>query len=137
MSSSNGNRDYTFRGISDIELLAIVDDLADSDGWASNFDIRMQLGEKPEKGDRSGVGSRMAWMRRYGWLEQNADRHHRLTSIGHVLLEKPKLSEAFARNLHGLNPAQRLAVTQEIAESGAHGADEIRIALRRQWRRSL
>jgi len=132
--SANGLHDYTLNGISDLELLAVIDDLADGDGWAANYDIRVQLGEKPERGDRSGIGPRIAWMTRYGWLERDDGGLHRLTAIGHVLLEKPKLSEAFSKYLHALNPAQRLIVTSEIASAG--GAAEIQKAMQRQWQRS-
>jgi hypothetical protein len=143
MSVRNGYLDVSLFGISDEELLAVVDDLADADGWVSTIDVRLQLGEKPDKGYRSGVGPRLSWMRRYGWLEgrgtgsKTDPKQWRLTAIGHALLDHPSLTQAFKRTLEGLNPAQRLVLTRELGE-GAHGSvDEIRNALRRQWTRSL
>lgn len=130
--------DLTIWGISDAELLAIVDDLADENGWTSNLDVRVQLGEKVEEVKHSGVGSRLAWMRRYGWLERHPETgQHRLTAIGHALLERPELARSVESALAKLNPAQRLRLTREMAESGQHGPLELRQALRRQWVRSL
>jgi hypothetical protein len=131
---SNGRVDLTLLGISDTDLLAIVDDLANDDGWTLTADIRLQLGESLDV-KRSGVGSRLAWMRRYGWLEQSHERRdlHRLTAAGEALLENPRLTKAIQNSLDTMNPAQRLALTRELAE---HGTD-IKTALRRQWTRSL
>jgi hypothetical protein len=142
--SSNGRVDMTLLGISDMELLAIVDDLADEDGWTRTIDVRLQLGESLDKGYRSGVGPRFAWMVRYGWLERDAatskrksnERRYRLTAVGQTLLENPKLAAAFSRRLQTLNPAQRISVTRELAENAKDTAFEVRTALRRQWQRS-
>ncbi len=54
--------DVTLWGISDGELLAVVDDLADENGWTHTTDVRLQLGEKLEADQRtrSGVGPRLS-----------------------------------------------------------------------------
>src|SRR5215472_12920963 len=143
--SDNGRVDLSLWGISDFELLAIVDDMADENGWARTQDIRVQVGESMDKGYRSGVGPRLAWMVRYGWLERNVltmrkpgnERQWRLTAVGEALLDNPKLSAAFERSFKNLNLAQRLALTRELGEGAGNAADEIRTALRRQWTRSL
>jgi len=145
MARENGRVDLSLWGISDFELLAIVDDMANEDGWAMTQDIRIQLGESMDKGYRSGVGPRLSWMVRYGWLERNVltakkpgnQRQWRLTAVGEALLDNPKLSAAFERTFKGLNLAQRLALTRELGEGAGNAADEIRTALRRQWTRSL
>jgi hypothetical protein len=135
--------DLTLFGVSDNELLGIIDDLADENGWTHTFDVRIQIGERPEeKGEnrtRSGVAPRLSWLKRYGWLEQKSDDRScwRLTAIGHALLDNPKLSASIENALAKLNPAQRLRLTRELGEAGAHAPDEIRTALRRQWQRSL
>ena len=134
--------DVTLWGISDAEILGIVDDLADENGWTHTMDVRLQLGEKPEESDRrnrSGVGPRLSWLKRYGWLEQHADDHSqwRLTAMGHALLDDPALSRSVENALSKLNPAQRLRLTRELGEFGAHTSVEIKTALRRQWQRAL
>jgi hypothetical protein len=128
----------TLWGISDSELLAMVDDLADEDGWVTTVDVRLQLGENTEDvGHRSGVPTRLAWMRRYGWLERGERHQWRLTAVGHALIENPKLAKGVEASLAKLNPGQRIAAAREIAEAGNAGAGEIRDALRRQWQRSM
>ena len=130
--------DLSIWGISDTELLAIVDDNADENGWTLNADVRLALGEDIEAVKHSGVGSRLAWMRRYGWLERNPDDgRQRLTAMGHAILENPKLSRAVEQALSRLNPAQRVALTRSIAEGGKVAPDEVRSALRREWQRNL
>jgi hypothetical protein len=152
-SGANGRPDQldlSIMGIvSDAELLGIVDDLADENGWTSTFDIRKQLGEHPDEVPveyRSGVGPRMSWLVRYGWLEKGEPyvddkrkrwQTYRLTAMGHALLENPKLTATFERTFRALNAAQRLRLTRELAEGGHDSADEIRVALKRQWQRSL
>lgn len=151
MSPSNsrkprGGPDLTLFGISDTELLHIVDDLADENGWTSTLAVREQLGEKPGEADYvSGCGSRLSWMsnaradeRGYGWLERSPDTGDwRLTAMGQVILDNPDLTRTIQTALDKLNPAQRLKVAREIAENGRGSADEIRYALRRQWMRAM
>jgi hypothetical protein len=150
----NGNRprhriDVSLFGISDAELLGIIDDLGDEQGWTTTLNVRLQLGENPEDsadGARSGVGPRLSWLKRYGWLEKGDPakdeegrrwQTYRLTPMGHLLLEGPKLSPTFEKQFAKLNPRQRLQLTRELAEAGSGSPEEIRTAIRRQWVRSL
>ena len=123
MASNNGGLDASIWGISDTELLAIVDDLADENGWTTTLAVRLQLGEDPEAvGHRTGIGGRLAWMVRYGWLERHADRKRsdwRLTAMGHAMLDNPDLSRAVESALAKLNPAQRIRLAREIGEAGS------------------
>jgi hypothetical protein len=146
-----GRRDVTIYGISDPEVLGIVDDLADENGWATTYGVRLQLGEDVDSHERTGVGIRLAWLKRYGWLESGErekvdsndprgwrwSQSWRLTAVGHALLDDPELNKTVENALAKLNPAQRLRVTREMAASAHAGAPEIRTALRRQWLRSL
>jgi hypothetical protein len=141
MAGRNGSKpglDLTIWGISDPEILGIVDDLADEDGWTHTVEVRLQLGENvDDTGHRSGVGPRLSWLRRYGWLEQHVDDRSRwrLTALGQELLDHPDLPRVAEAALAKLNPAQRLRLTRELAEAG--GVSQYRTALRRQWARSL
>lgn len=154
-ASRNGRVDMTLMGISDTDILGIVDDLADENGWATTYRVRVQLGEDPwipSAGEhRSGVGGRLAWLRRYGWLEKGEreriesddergwrwSQSWRLTAMGQALLDNPDLSRTVEKALDGLNPAQRLRMVRELGEAGFGAAPEIQHALRRQWRRSM
>lgn len=139
-SNDRGPRglDLTIWGISDAELLGIVDDLADEDGWTATLDVRLQLGEDVEAVKHSGVPQRLSWMRRYGWMERSGETGlWRLTAMGHAILDHPQLSKSVERALDGLNLAQRVRLAREIGESGAGAAPSVRTALRRQWQRSI
>jgi hypothetical protein len=131
--------DLSIWGISDTELLAVVDDLADENGWTPTREVRLQLGENIEEvGHHSGFGPRLGWMKRYGWLERSPETGAwRLTAMGHAILDNPELSRAVENALDKLNPAQRVQLAREIGESGAHAPNEVRAALRRQWQRSM
>jgi hypothetical protein len=147
---NNGRVDATLFGISDPEILGIVDDLADENGWATTYGVRVQLDEDVNSAERTGIGIRLGWLRRYGWLEKgerervetNDERgwrwsqSWRLTSMGHALLDNPDLSRTFETAFERLNPAQRLRLCRELGEFGSRAAPEIGNALRRQWRRS-
>ena len=129
----------TLDGISDSELLAIVEDLANEDGWTHTLDVRMQLGENVEGPGRSGVGPRLSWLKRYGWLKQHQDdrRLWQLSAAGHALLDNPRIGTAVERAMSGFGPAQWLALTRELGQAGFAQPLEVRTALRRQWHRSL
>jgi hypothetical protein len=130
--------DATLFGLDDTELLGVVDDLADENGWTSTYAIRLQLGENPEAVRHSGIGVRLGWMKRYGWLERSPETGEwRLTAMGHAILDNPALSKSIESALGKLNPAQRLRLAREIGEAGSHGPAEVKAALRRQWQRSM
>lgn len=147
---SNGRVNASLFGISDTEILGMVDDMADENGWATTYDVRLQLGEDIESTERSGVGTRLGWLRRFGWLERGDARRYerydgsftttatwRLTAMGNTLLDHPDLSRGIENALAKLNPAQRLVLTRELGEAGFDAAPEIRTALRRQWQRTM
>lgn len=154
-ASRNGRVNMTLFGISDADILGMIDDLADENGWTTTMALRVQVGEDPwipAVGEhRSGVGIRLGWLRRYGWLEKGEreridsddergwrwSQSWRLTAMGQALLDNPELSRTVEKALDGLNPAQRLRLTRELGEAGFGAAPEIQAALRRQWRRSM
>lgn len=155
-ASRNGRVDMTLLGIADSDLLGMVDDLANENGWTTTMAVRTQLGEDPwtpTKGEhRSGVGIRLAWLKRYGWLESGVrekvesgddergwrwSQSWRLTAMGQALLDNPSLSRTVEKAMDGLNPAQRLRIVREMGEAGYGAAPEIQAALRRQWKRSM
>lgn len=154
-SRRNGRVDMTLMGISDADLLGMLDDVGDENGWATTYALRVQLGEDPwvpSKGEhRSGVGVRLAWLKRYGWLESGPreridsddergwrwSQTWRLTAMGNSLLDNPSLSRSVENAMEGLNPAQRLRLVRELGEVGYGMAPEINAALRRQWKRSM
>jgi hypothetical protein len=153
-TSRNGNRaDMTLLAIGDTEVLAMVEDVADENGWATVAAVQWQMGEDPFAVKRSMVGGRLGWLRRYGWVERGERQRvdpdegqegrwrwtqtYRLTAMGQMLLDNPGLSRAVERALEGLNPAQRLHMVRELGEAGSGSAPELHHALRREWKRSM
>jgi hypothetical protein len=78
MSSRNGRRGrglhldlYAF---SDEELLALVKDNLDADGWVSSLELADAIGLDPEDSARVlVVGQRLSWMNRYGVVRKNSE----------------------------------------------------------------
>jgi len=146
---NTGSVDASLFGVSDTEMLGIINDVADENGWATTLAVRFQLGER-EDAKRSGVGVRLAWLARYGWIEKGErtkvptdgeswrwSQCWRLTAMGTVLLHNPRVSKTVENALAKLNPAQRVELTRELGEHGAGAASEVRNAIRRQWQRSM
>ena len=46
-NQNDGRIDLSLFGMSDTELLARVDDLADENGWTHTADVRLAIGEHP------------------------------------------------------------------------------------------
>lgn len=143
MTGSNGRgpdrRDLSNWGVTDSEVLAIVDDLArEGDGWATTYDVRVRFGEHPEEtGHRTGVPSRLSWLRRYGWLERNPDDGRwGLTEVGDAILERPRLPKSVDDRLDGLNLAQQITLTRRLADAGVEAPQAVQAAIRRQWQHS-
>src|SRR5262252_5863009 len=145
-ASRNGNRaDMKLLTIGDPEVLGMVDDVSDENGWATVASVQIQMGEDPFKVNRSMVGGRLGWLRRYGWVERGEKERYyesdaqdarwrwtqtyRLTAMGHTLLDNPSLSRAVERAMEDLNPAQRLKLVRSLGEAGHTAAPEIHNAL--------
>lgn len=59
--------------LSDRELLLVLRDVADGDGFASAIDVAERLGVKGEHPHRS-VAVRLSWLKRYGAVEREHER---------------------------------------------------------------
>lgn len=128
------NEDYTDR-----ELLHILNDVADGDGWASTFDIAAVLPIKHPDGEDHGthasrcVASRFAWMTRYGWVERDESRTKwRLTRVGRDLMNG-KLNKSFQTAMDKLSPGDRVLVVRAMGAAFRTGSPEAATMLRREW----
>lgn len=79
--------------VSDRELLSIVGDLADNDGWVSTEDLADRVFGTGGSADRRlhsmrCVGIRFAWLARYGVVEKSGPPNQawRLTDTGEALM---------------------------------------------------
>lgn len=119
----------------DPELLAIITDVADAEGYAESTDIAAQVGIEARHANRC-VGSRFAWMRRWGWVERHPDRSAwRLTETGHALISG-RVTRTVQRMLDRLSEGDRVRVTRELARmvrSGGNAATQQMV--KREFRR--
>lgn len=121
----------TLAEYSDRELLHIVRDVADADGRATPQDIAERVGVQHEHPTRC-VGSRLAWLRRYGAVTRDEEGRWALTAMG----ERYALGALSdnERSTFDQMPAEHLvalmsAVTRRyrtVAPTGAH-------LIRREW----
>ena len=116
---------------SDKELLGIVADCAGEDGWAHTEDIAKTLGIRNDRPHQS-VGSRLAWLKRYGVVEGGSKRW-RLLEIGTVFLNGsiPKVTE---KALDGMEPGQLFTVTRLLSRKQRSADKPVGHMLRREWR---
>lgn len=132
---------------SDRELLHVVNDLADNDGYTTSQEIAHQLGIRLETnghhvtqedhlnhGIRC-VGTRFAWMVRFGFCERDEDRTKwRLTAEGHDLMNG-RLTSGLQKALDKLDPADRVLLMREIATGYVDSSPAAAAMLRREWQR--
>lgn len=109
------NADYTDR-----ELLHIVDDCTNEEGYAHTLEIAEKIFGDPEpsKQDRHYVGSRMAWMVRYAFCARHPDEPglYRLTTEGRNLMGG-KLTKGVQTQLDKMGDADRVLVLREAAKT--------------------
>lgn len=138
--------------LSDREVLLIVMDVADADGWAWAYDVGGQIG-LVEEHRRRGAAQRLSWMVRYGAVEREhlADEHGnlryinddtgrpkygqrwRLTELGEEIA-MGQLRAPQQRALDGLaDDAQLLLAVRHVATHARHSRSAAKL-LEREWR---
>lgn len=119
---------------SDVELLALVNDNADQDGWVKTEEMVLAIGLDVKNATQC-VGSRFAWLKRYGAVEKHPTDTltWRLTGIGRAMV-KANLSASEQRMLENLADDKLLSlargVTNRYRSTTATGAQ----LMRREWR---
>jgi hypothetical protein len=106
-----GLTSLTLLDLSDRELLLVMRDVADGQGWASAVDIADQLGLQTDKPHRS-VAVRLSWLKRYGAVEREHERddHGKLLYRG----DKPVYTQRWKMTPIGLQLATgKLTKTQQ------------------------
>jgi len=118
---------------SDVELLAIVNDIADPDGWVTTEEVSLAVGIDAKNALHC-VGSRFAYLRRIGAMEKDETqtKHWRLSPIGRAMV-KGTLTSRESRMLESLSDDKLLSlargVTTRYRSTGATGAQ----LMRREW----
>lgn len=132
------NEDY-----SDRELLHILLDKADDEGWTTTFDLMdaLRLGhpdadasdKEREKRAKHCIGTRFSWMVRYKWVERDEETRTkwRPSEAGHDLMNG-RLTKAVERALAGMKPADRILAMRMLTMDYNRAAPDS-IMLRREW----
>ena len=118
---------------SDFDLLHIVNDLADNDGWATTEEIAQRVG-LTHKHPNHCVGIRFAWMRREGAVEKHpkegkwrmTDRGRALALNGLDVVERATFAEMSDNKL--------LAMMREMTGRYSTGDQVTANLMRREWR---
>lgn len=134
---------------SDREILLILRDVADDEGWATAADMAVHIDLRKEHPQRF-VGARLGWLFRYGaverehmWDEQgNAlttttgkpryTQRWRLTPAGEALAVGA-LKAAQQRALEGLSDAQLLVAMRELTKRYQQAPDTAAALVKREW----
>jgi hypothetical protein len=132
------NEDYTDR-----ELLHILDDAADEDGWATSHDLHEKLriaapddittDVDRDRYARHCIATRYSWMVRYGWCDRDREMvRWRVNDAGRALMDG-SLSSDFEAMLRSLKPGDRVLVMRELGKGYRQTGTPAQAMLRREW----
>lgn len=120
----------------DRELLHIVNDLADNDGWAAHEDMTKRLGIS-HKHPGNCVGMRMGWMKKFGFVVSewfDGERHYRLTQKGRDLMNG-KLTTAVQKALDKMGEGDMMVLMRTATGRYRQMSPEAATMARREWQR--
>lgn len=113
----------------DRELLHLMMDEADADGWVDSRELARVIGM--DKDHARSVGVRLGWMRRYRAVERkDGTRKWRPTPQGRALA----LGDMDRTMIEGLAPEQLLMLTRLLTIRYKHAGDTAAHLIRREWR---
>lgn len=124
--------DYTDR-----ELLHMLNDVADEEGWATTEQLVKAIGLVSKDNDpgrpRRSVATRFTWMRRFGWVERNEEHTAwRLTREGADLMNG-SLRRGLQKSLKSMRDGDRVLLMREMATAYREAPRESAIMFRREW----
>jgi len=103
---------------SDHDLLYALEESGDDEGWATSLEIAEHLGLNLEDSPAKNIGSRLAWLNRFGVMEQDDEKSQmrwRINDVGFTLLHPNKLPPSAMKALEALDEGQRLMVTEAVS----------------------
>lgn len=131
----------------DRELLHILNDEGDNEGWASTEDLGKVVRIAPPEGNGNAtkkeraahahrcIGTRFSYMSSVDWCEKKVEKgvtYWRLTDIGRDLMNG-RLSEGMMGSLDMLRPADRVLVMRELGKAFTQSGRSSGTILRREW----
>jgi hypothetical protein len=144
---SNGKTHLTLLDLSDRELLLVLRDVSDGQGWATALDIAAQL----DVIEHRSVSVRLSWLRRYGAVEREMERdasgnirttragktvytqRWALTGVG-LAMATGKLRAAQERAFEGLDDGQMLMATRWLTRRVQASAPTVAKLMDREYR---
>jgi hypothetical protein len=123
----------TLYDYSDRELLHMMMDEADGDGWVSSTDLALVLGID-SKHARMCVSQRLSWLRRYGAVDRHPEESGiwRLTRTG-MAQALGDLSPEQKEVVEGLSAEQMLTLTRSLTNRYRRVGNTAAHLMRREW----
>lgn len=147
MASGNGNgklKSLTVLDMSDRELLLIIMDEADADGWAQSQALAERLGLDVKYPTQS-VGVRCAYLTKIGAVEREEKKgegattkggsHWAVTPLGQMLA-KGEIKKTAQRQLDTLGPEAMIMLTRFVAERQRQSPQTAGKLIEREWKYS-
>lgn len=127
----------------DKDLLYILEECGDEEGYASSNDIAEKIGLKGKYKNQN-VGVRLANLKKWGVLEAKIEdgiTFWRLNKVGETLMSSASTDKEVKALLNDLDEAQKIAITEMLAKQIASDSRKIgrptAHLARRAWRHSM
>ena len=129
-------RSFSLEEYSDRELVHIVHDLSDPDGWVTAQEVAIRVGLTKKK--TSNVTHRFAWMRRFGIMERTKDgpTRWRLSPAGREMVQAANLN-GITGVLHRLADAELVWASHVLANRFLEAKKPHATMTRREWQREF
>lgn len=130
-------KSFALDDYSDRELVHVIHDLADPEGWVSVEDVAKVVGVV--KGHVRSVVVRFSWMARYGILERakKPPTRWRLTQAGKEMVAAASKTAAASSLLHGLTDAEIVWASHTLAGRFQQAKLPHATMARREWQREF
>lgn len=131
-------RVFNLDAYSDRELVHVVAECADPEGWTSTTDVAVRAGVGEE--NARSVAVRFAWMRRYGIMEKEPKRHKarwRLSEAGLEMLAGANLNHGLRAALRSLKDSEIVAASHTLAGRFRDASAPHAAMTRREWQREI
>jgi hypothetical protein len=119
-------KSLTLADFSDRDLLHALDEAGDDDGWATAEEVARLIGVEHERPNQC-VGSRFAWLYRFGVMERGTFEK------GKTYWRLNPLGKAAAKLLGEMTESQRIRITEAIAKETPKGTRQAAHLGRRTW----
>jgi hypothetical protein len=133
-------RSFDLYAFSDEELLALVKDNLDTEGWVTSAELADAIGIPDDEDNRlNGIGIRLGWMGRYGVVRKDTEKkvpaRWTITGRGIVILEAT-FSKSLEDQLAGLKGEALWRLSQTISARYSDADDVSAVLVRRSFQRA-